>query len=68
MSTAFPAIAPDGGFGTDDDFGLTKREYAAIQIMAALLSNDSGQTLRESQAAELAVIYTDALFLKLNVD
>jgi len=60
MSTAFPVIAPDGGLG------LTKREYAAIHIMAAIIG--SHYHLPADIAAESTVTYVDALFLKLNAE
>lgn len=48
------------------EMGLTKREYAAIQIYTALCSDARFRTGTETPyLAHLAVIYTDALFDEL---
>ena len=55
--TAFPVSESEW------NTGLTKREYAAIHIMAAVVA--ANPDIKESLAAEYTVIYTDELFAKL---
>ncbi len=57
--TIFPGFDAEG-FKLD---GLTKREYAAIKIMAGLAAFP--ETLDTSDAADIAVTWTDALFKEL---
>lgn len=46
--------------------GLTKREYAAIHIMAGAVSNDRLYSVSSKRMAEHAVNYTNALFKELD--
>lgn len=46
--------------------GLTKREYFAAKILAAMLSNSSFELLSPNQYASDALIQADALIEELN--
>lgn len=58
-----PAFPPNAGWEHSEAKGLTKREYAAIKIMAGLAA-DPNMTNAES-SARVAVEFANALFTEL---
>ena len=62
--SAFP-VEYNSRTGGIQDFGLTKREYAAIQIMAGMNIHDAIACDYHKETARWAVQYADALFSEL---
>lgn len=60
---AMPLPNADAGLG-GPDLGLTKREYAAIKIMAGLAADPSLESTVD-ETATIAVTWADALFDRL---
>lgn len=63
--TAFPETRP-GGYGTTA--GLTKREYFAIRLAAAIVANPDipQDSITANRLAEFACDYADALLKRLD--
>lgn len=66
--SAFPYKIGKSTISEQISHGLTKREYAAIHILAGLLAAYSAEGVSlpsDDTAAKIAVDYADALFKKL---
>lgn len=62
---AKPAFSTADGYGSSGSDGLTKREYAAIQIMAGYCANHEHTDRNQDKLSNWAVMQADSLLAEL---
>lgn len=62
----FDMVFPGTNSNDGEEVDLTKREYMAVQFMAAILARPDDTTLSDKKAAEWAVHAADTLIEELS--